>query len=240
MGTPWLPSSLVRSNGVCMMNSAWRDGQHPSFINFISSFLHANAFRLNTVLIAPDFIFNCGGVSVAFIFVTEWDCVRVASIYRRVQKLKEQFAHMYVIVGLPTKEKNDSFIHSYFDYGMEFGKPTFIPVIDQEMGFEKIVKIAHARGVCKQQDGVTKLKIERERAVQVSDVYLKVLTSIPGIDSHDANVLYLGIGSIEAIAKASKDYILANTDLSDDKAETIVKFFRDPKYYLSPKIIPPT
>lgn len=31
-------------------------------------------------------------------------------------------------------------------YGMELGRPTFIPVQDLEMGFEKIVKIAHARG----------------------------------------------------------------------------------------------
>lgn len=29
---------------------------------------------------------------------------------------------------------------------MELGCPTFVPVLDPEMGFEKIVKIAHARG----------------------------------------------------------------------------------------------
>ena len=29
---------------------------------------------------------------------------------------------------------------------MELGSPTFVPVRDPEMGFEKIVKIAHARG----------------------------------------------------------------------------------------------
>lgn len=44
------------------------------------------------------------------------------------------------------------------------------------------------------------------------------------------------IGSIEAIAKASKEYILENTDLSVEKAERIRSFFRDPKLYLSPKI----
>lgn len=44
------------------------------------------------------------------------------------------------------------------------------------------------------------------------------------------------IGSIEAIAKASKEYILENTDLSAEKAEVIFRFFRDPKFYLSPKI----
>ncbi len=31
-------------------------------------------------------------------------------------------------------------------YGMELGKPTFVPVEDLEMGFEKIVKIALSRG----------------------------------------------------------------------------------------------
>lgn len=43
--------------GVCMMSSKWRDEQHPSFINFISSFLSANSFRLNFVLVAPVITF---------------------------------------------------------------------------------------------------------------------------------------------------------------------------------------
>lgn len=80
------------------------------------------------------------------------------------------------------------------------------------------------------------MRNEREQAVQCMDAFLRVLTSIPGIDNHDANALAQAIGSIEAIAKASKGFILENTDLSTDKAETIVRFFRDPQYYLSPKI----
>ena len=44
------------------------------------------------------------------------------------------------------------------------------------------------------------------------------------------------IGSIEAIAKASKESILENTDLSTEKVERIVRFFRDPQYFLSPKL----
>ncbi|KAK3014986.1 hypothetical protein RJ639_009287, partial [Escallonia herrerae] len=44
------------------------------------------------------------------------------------------------------------------------------------------------------------------------------------------------IGSIEALAKASKEYIMENTDLSVVKAEMITRFFRDPKFYLCPKI----
>lgn len=47
------------------------------------------------------------------------------------------------------------------------------------------------------------------------------------------------IGSIEAIAKASKEYILENTDLSAEKAEIITRFFKDPSYFLSPKICQP-
>jgi len=43
------------------------------------------------------------------------------------------------------------------------------------------------------------------------------------------------IGSIEAIAKASKEFILENTDLSTEKTESIVRFFRDPQYF-SPKL----
>ncbi|KAH7568339.1 hypothetical protein JRO89_XS07G0278100 [Xanthoceras sorbifolium] len=132
--------------GVCMMSSKWRDEQHPSFINFISSFLTANSFRLNFVLIAPDLIFNCGGLSVSFVFVTNWDCNDNARVFNRVKKLKEQFAHLYVVVTLPTREQNESFVRSYFKYGMQLGRPTFVPVQDIEMGFEKIVKIAHCRG----------------------------------------------------------------------------------------------
>lgn len=44
------------------------------------------------------------------------------------------------------------------------------------------------------------------------------------------------IGSVQAIAKASKEQILENTDLSTDKAEMVSRFLRDPKFYLSPKI----
>ncbi|KAL1349398.1 hypothetical protein HN51_025894 [Arachis hypogaea] len=38
-----------------------------------------------------------------------------------------------------------------------------------------------------------------------------------------------------AIAKASKDQILENTNLSAEKAEMISRFLRDPKFYSSPK-----
>ncbi|KAG8660929.1 protein PARTING DANCERS [Manihot esculenta] len=228
-------STLTSSAGVCMMNSKWRDEQHPSFINFISSFLAANSFRLNFVPISPDCIFNCGGLSVAFIFVTNWDCDNIMPIFSRVQKLKGQFANFYVVVSLSTKEQNDSFVRSYFKYGMELGKPTFVPVQDREMGFEKIVKIALSRGACKRQDVTSKLKAERKQAMHGMDNF-RVITSIPGIDNHDANSLNQAIGSIEAIAKASKEHILENTDLSADKADIITRFFRDPKFYLSPKI----
>ena len=70
--------------------------------------------------------------------------------------------------------------------GMELGRPIFVLVQDLEMGFEKIVKIAHARGgngifskcsskkviysdsliitaniaVCKRQNAISKLKAE--------------------------------------------------------------------------------
>ncbi|XP_060971578.1 protein PARTING DANCERS isoform X2 [Cannabis sativa] len=231
--------------GVCMMSNTWREEQHSSFINFISTFLRANSFRLNFVAIAPDFIFNCGGSSVAFIFVTKWDENNVSTIFGRIQKLRMQFGHLYIVVTLTTNDQNDSFVRSYFKFQMELGKPTFIPVRDIEMGFEKIVKIAHSFGVCKRQDAKTKLKSEcgisflffkRKQTVQGMDYFLKVVTSIPGIDSHDANALNQAIGSIEDIAKQSKEYILENTDLSAEKADVIFKFFRDPKFYLGPKI----
>ncbi|KAL5975230.1 hypothetical protein ACLOJK_031909 [Asimina triloba] len=232
--------------GVCMMSNAWKEDQHPSFIDFISSFLAANSYRLNFLPITPDFIFNNGGMSVAFVFIKNWGCNNASSIFSRILNLKKQFQHLYVVVTLPTVECNDSFIRSYFKYGMELGRPTFVPVQDLEMGFEKIVKIAHACGECKRLDVIPKLKeelksfgvlfLKRKQLVQRIDTLVKMVTSIPGIDHHDANMLIQAIGSIEAISKASKGCILENTDLSVEKAETIVRFFRDSKYYLSSKI----
>ncbi|XP_061352853.1 protein PARTING DANCERS [Gastrolobium bilobum] len=224
------------TNGVCLMRNAWKGDQHPSIINFITTFLCANCFRLNIVPIAPDFIFNCGGLSVAFIFVTNWDCNNVSPIFDRVQKLKTQFARFYVVITLPAKEQMDSFIQSYFKFGMVIGKPTFVPVQDLEMGFEKMVKIAHSSGVYKEERIGEKLKAERKQLVQGMNFYLKVVTSIPGIDNHDANALSQAIGSVQAIAKVSKEQILENTDLSTDKAEMVSRFLRDPKFYLRPKI----
>ncbi|KAL2460642.1 Uncharacterized protein Adt_44062 [Abeliophyllum distichum] len=69
--------------GICLTSITCKDEQHPSFINFITSFLNANSFRLNFVPIAPDFIFNCGGLSVAFLFVINWDCNDISSILIR-------------------------------------------------------------------------------------------------------------------------------------------------------------
>ncbi|KAJ8747267.1 hypothetical protein K2173_012918 [Erythroxylum novogranatense] len=188
---------------------------HTSFINFISSFLAANSFRLNFVPIAPDCIFNCGGSSVAFIFVTKWDCANPIPIFTS----KGQFANLCVVVSL----------------GMEIGRPTFVSVQVLEIGFEKIVNIAHARGECKRRGVVSRLKGERKQALQGMDVFQRVITSMPGVNNYDAVALNQAIGSIEAIAKAGKESILENTDLSADKAETITRLFRDPKLYLSPK-----
>ncbi|KAG0519467.1 hypothetical protein BDA96_09G266800 [Sorghum bicolor] len=234
-----LPPPLVDASagrGVCMMSTSWRDKQRPDLVNFIATFLATNLYRLNFLSLSPDFLFNNGGLSVAFIFETDWLPEREAAVFSRVNTLKRQFKYLYVVVVVRSAEQNESFNQSYFKYDMELGCPTFVPVCDPEMGFEKIVRIAHARGVCKQKDLVTAMGIEREQAVQCMDAFLRVLTSIPGIDSHDANALAQAIGSIEAIAKASKEFILENTDLSTEKAERIVRFFRDPQYFLSPKI----
>ncbi|KMZ58779.1 DNA ligase-like protein [Zostera marina] len=224
-------------NGVCMINITWRDEQkHSSLIRFISSFLDANSYRLKFLSIAPDFIFNNGGISVAFNFVTSWDPAKIPQFFSRVDKIKRQFKNFYVVVCLPAREQNDSFNRNFFKYGLGIGNPSIVPVLDPEMGFEKIVKIALARGVIKTEDIAFKMKVEREREMQSIDAFIRVITSIPGIDAHDANALIQSVGSIEAIAKASENFILQNTDLSKDKAEHIFRFFRDPEYYLRPKI----
>ncbi|XP_066379056.1 protein PARTING DANCERS homolog isoform X2 [Miscanthus floridulus] len=205
------PPPLVDASagrGVCMMSTSWRDKQHPDLVNFIAAFLATNLYRLNFLSLSPDFLFNNGGLSVAFIFETDWLPEREVAVFSRVSTLKKQFKYLYVVVVVRSAEQNESFNQSYFKYGMELGCPTFVPVCDPEMGFEKIVRIAHARGVCRQKNIVTAMRIELAQA----------------------------IGSIEAIAKASKEFILGNTDLSTEKTERIVRFFRDPQYFLSPKL----
>ncbi|KAK2639902.1 hypothetical protein Ddye_027697 [Dipteronia dyeriana] len=107
MSTFWFPSQIKIYE------------QHPSFIDFISSFLTANSFRLNFILIAPDLIFNCGGLSISFVFVTNWDFNDNVTIFNRIKKLKEQFAHLYVVVTLPTRELNETFAPSYFKDGIQ-------------------------------------------------------------------------------------------------------------------------
>ncbi|KAK4850304.1 hypothetical protein QYF36_005466 [Acer negundo] len=102
------PSNSGDGGGVRMMSTKWRD-KHLSFINFISSFLTANSFCLNFVLIAPDLIFNCGGL---------------------------QFVCFCNELGFQWQRHNLQ----------QLGRPTFVPVQDIEMGFNKIVKIAHCRG----------------------------------------------------------------------------------------------
>ncbi|KAL8143988.1 hypothetical protein V2J09_017020 [Rumex salicifolius] len=219
-----------------MMSSKWKEEQPPNFINFISSFLSKNCFRLNFVPIPPDFIFNCGGLSAAFMFVTNWNPDNTSQVYSRALKLKEQFAHFYVVITLSTREQNDLFARSYFESGFDIGRPSFVPVLDLEMGFEKLVKIAHSLGVCKQQDVINRMKDERKQAMQSMDAFVSAVTSIPGLDNHDANSLSQAVGSIEAIAKASKEYLLENTDLSAEKVETVARFFKDPEFFLSPKL----
>jgi len=43
-------------------------------------------------------------------------------------------------------ENKDHGYASVCRFGMVIGKPTFVPVQDLEMGFEKMVKIAHSSG----------------------------------------------------------------------------------------------
>jgi hypothetical protein len=109
------PSGLV-GRGVCMMSTSWRDKQHPNLINFMATFLAANSYRLNFLSVSPDFIFNNGGTSVAFVFETNWDSEKEAAVFSRVNTLKRQFKHLYVVVVLPTGEQIESFNQSYFKY----------------------------------------------------------------------------------------------------------------------------
>lgn len=54
---------------------------------------------------------------------------------------------------------------------------------------------------------------------------MTTITSIWGLDTHDANSLLAGIGRIQDVAIASDEEILRKTDLSVEKARIIVSFF---------------
>uniref|UniRef100_A0A0A9EMG0 Uncharacterized protein n=1 Tax=Arundo donax TaxID=35708 RepID=A0A0A9EMG0_ARUDO len=99
------PSGFV-GRGVCMMSTSWRDKQRPNLINFIATFLAANLYRLNFLSVSPDFIFNNGGLSVAFVFETDWDCEKEAALFSRVNALKRQFKYLYIVVVVATSEQN--------------------------------------------------------------------------------------------------------------------------------------
>ncbi|KAI5011501.1 hypothetical protein ZWY2020_013638 [Hordeum vulgare] len=125
------------------------------------------------------------------------------------------------LLSSPTVEQIESFNQSYFKYGMELGCPTFVPVNDSEMGFEMMLKIAHARGVCKQQDIISTMRNEREQAVQSMDAYIRVLTSIPGIDDHDANMVktrkkMANIRVREAVQKAKETEHSRSPNITED------------------------
>ncbi|TXG67400.1 hypothetical protein EZV62_008675 [Acer yangbiense] len=90
-----------------------------------------------------------------------------------------------------------------------------------------------SNSVCNRHDAMSKMKAERKQLVHGMETILKVVTSIPLIDNHDANSLNQAI-SIQAIAKASKEYMPENADLSSEKAEMVVRFFRYPKLYPGP------
>lgn len=219
-----------------MMNVKWRD-RHPHLLHSLSSLLHAASYRLNFLPIEPDFIFNTAGLSIAFIFIASWESEDdTTATFGRIEKMKAQFGHFYVIATIKTNDDNRRFIDSYFKSGLAIGKPTFIPVRNAFMGFEKMLKLALVHGEIKRHDVVAKINIEREQSVQSVEACISALTAIPGIDTHDAHTLMQGLGSIEAISKASQKAILESTDLCAEKAETIVKFFNDPQYYLRPNI----
>ncbi|KAI5000102.1 hypothetical protein ZWY2020_004691 [Hordeum vulgare] len=193
------------TRGICMMSTSWRDKQTTT---------------LSTSMTSSSTM----GAIIAFIFETnrlrEWSCccfskvrhsslpclTKTSLLWCLVNALKRQYKNLYVFVAVPTVEQIKSFNQFYFKYGMELGCPTFVPVNDSEMGFEMILKIAHARGVCKQQDISSTMRNEREQAVQSMDAYIRVLTSIPGIDDHDANMVekMADIRVREAIQKAKE------------------------------------
>uniref|UniRef100_A0A0A8ZK12 Uncharacterized protein n=1 Tax=Arundo donax TaxID=35708 RepID=A0A0A8ZK12_ARUDO len=93
--------------GVCMMSTSWREKQHPNLIKFIDTFLAANSYRLKFLSVPLDFIFNNGGIFVAFVFEMNWDCEKEAALFRRVNTLKRQFKNLYIVAVIPTSKRNE-------------------------------------------------------------------------------------------------------------------------------------
>lgn len=85
-------------------------------------------------------------------------------------------------------------------------------------------------------DGITYSEVCRHLFILKCYIDCKLFEHLTSYLNFICFQLNQAIGSVEAIAKSSKESILENTDLSAEKAETISQFFRNPKLYLGAKI----
>ncbi|MCO5614353.1 hypothetical protein L7F22_068632 [Adiantum nelumboides] len=223
--------------GICLGNVHWKN-TNPSLAQLLASMLDFSGYRLRFLTIAPDFIFNSVGMSVAFILMTEWNEDTISATLDRVGKIRKLFRNCYVIFAVSSNEANQCFINAYFrSKSIEIAMPPFIPVADGPMALERMLNVADVHAECKRQGTVKQIDQEREELVCSSEAFVAAISSIRGLSPHDANTLQQGIGSIEEIMGASKEEIMENTDLSAEKAEAIVKFFHDAEYYMTPILL---
>ncbi|KAH7306894.1 hypothetical protein KP509_22G036300 [Ceratopteris richardii] len=58
--------------GICLGNVHWKNS-NPSLAQRLELMLDSSGYRVRFLTIAPDFIFNSMGLSVAFLLITEWN-----------------------------------------------------------------------------------------------------------------------------------------------------------------------
>eukprot|EP00249_Psilotum_nudum_P017864 c26528_g1_i2 orf=333-803(-) len=104
---------LADMAGICLCSTAWREG-HPDLACLLSSMLESSPYRMKFQSIVPDFIFNSGGISVAFVLLIDWTDENLQRTFERSAKIKERFRNCHVILTVPSDEVNQSFLRSYF------------------------------------------------------------------------------------------------------------------------------
>ncbi|KAI4994285.1 hypothetical protein ZWY2020_029333 [Hordeum vulgare] len=121
-----------------------------------------------------DFIFNNGGLSVAFIFETNWDCGNGAAVFSRVNALKRQYKNLYVFVAVPTVEQTKS-------YGMELGCPTFVSIAVQDIYRSSTGLSVLSSTLCNQFSTPILIQCDRNGCRTFSEYYIGLTTKIPAL-----------------------------------------------------------
>ncbi|KAG0609475.1 hypothetical protein M758_8G187000 [Ceratodon purpureus] len=213
--------------GVWLCSAPWRDA-NLDLVPGLESLLRASNCNLKFIpgsFTTPDFIATiASGSTVAFIVVTNAAYLSSSNLWKRVTRMGTIFQTSYVLVTISSEDEKAAFNDAYFSL-VESDNTPLLQIPDKTMAGEMMMELAVGHAELKRQGRSAFEKLEREKFVSTDEAYVTTITSIWGLDTHDANSLLAGIGCIQDVANASEEEILRKTDLSVEKARTIVSFF---------------